>query len=98
MDILKKDAIAAYGTQQALADALKISRTAVTMWSDDRPIPAEHALRLRYELRPEIFGLPVKVGKQVAGNDAVHGVASSRKAGHPAIASVKGQKGEVAHG
>jgi len=56
MDILKKDAIGAYGTQQALADALGIGRTAVTMWPDDRPIPREHQLRLRYELKPEIFG------------------------------------------
>ena len=56
MDILKKDAIGAYGTQQALADALGIGRTAVTMWPDDRPIPREHQLRLQYELRPDIFG------------------------------------------
>jgi DNA-binding transcriptional regulator YdaS (Cro superfamily) len=56
MAIQKKDAIAAYGTQQALADALGISRTAVTMWSDDKPIPAEHDLRLRYELKPDVFG------------------------------------------
>lgn len=56
MDISKKEAIEAYGTQQALADALGISRTAVTMWSDDRPIPKEHQLRLKYELRPDVFG------------------------------------------
>lgn len=56
MDISKRDAIAAYGTQQALADALGISRPAVAMWSDDRPIPKEHALRLRYELKPDVFG------------------------------------------
>jgi DNA-binding transcriptional regulator YdaS (Cro superfamily) len=56
MDIWKKEAIEAYGTQQALADALGISRTAVTMWSDERPIPREHQLRLRYELKPELFG------------------------------------------
>lgn len=63
MDIQKKQAIAAYGTQQALADALGISRTAVTMWSEDRPIPNEHALRLRYELRPDIFAAPIKPAK-----------------------------------
>lgn len=56
MDISKSEAIALYGTQQALADALGISRTAVTMWPNDRPIPKEHALRLRYELKPELFG------------------------------------------
>lgn len=56
MDIYKRDAVAAYGTQQALADALGISRSAVAMWSSENPIPREHALRLRYELKPEIFG------------------------------------------
>ena len=58
MDIKKADAIRAYGTQQELADALGISRTAVTMWPDNKPIPAAHALRLRYELKPDIFGAP----------------------------------------
>jgi hypothetical protein len=56
MDIYKREAVAAYGTQQALADALGIGRTAVTMWQDDLPIPKEHELRLRYELRPDLFG------------------------------------------
>jgi hypothetical protein len=56
MDIYKRDAISAYGTQQALADALGIGRTAVTMWPDNQPIPTAHSLRLRYELRPELFG------------------------------------------
>lgn len=56
MDISKQDAITAYRTQQALADALGISRTAVTMWRDDEPIPEKHALKLRYELRPDVFG------------------------------------------
>lgn len=55
MDISKHDAIAMYGTQQALADALGISRTAVTMWPDDKPIPERHALKLRFELRPDVF-------------------------------------------
>lgn len=55
MGIFKKDAVSIYGTQQALADALGISRSAVAMWADNRPIPAEHALRLRYELKPEAF-------------------------------------------
>lgn len=56
MDISKQDAIAAYGTHQALADALDISRTAVTMWPADKPIPERHALKLRYELKPDVFG------------------------------------------
>lgn len=56
MDIYYSDAVAAYGTQQALADALGISRSAVAMWDREKPIPKEHALRLRYELRPDAFG------------------------------------------
>ena len=56
MDIFKRDAVDAYGTQKALADALGISRTAVAMWSDEKPIPKEHSLRLRYELKPDLFG------------------------------------------
>lgn len=56
MTILKEQAVSAYGTQQALADALGIGRTAVTMWRDGKAIPREHELRLRYELRPDIFG------------------------------------------
>lgn len=55
MGIFKKDAVSIYGTQQALADALGISRSAVAMWADNKPIPAEHALRLRYELKPGAF-------------------------------------------
>lgn len=57
MDIFKADVIRVFGTQQAAADALGIGRTAVTMWSDDAPIPREHALRLRYEIRPDAFGV-----------------------------------------
>ena len=56
MEIYKRAAVDAYGTQQALADALGISRSAVAMWSSENPIPKEHALRLRYELRPDVFG------------------------------------------
>lgn len=65
MDIQKADAIRAYGTQRALAEALGISRAAVAMWPDDRPIPREHALALRYELRADIFG-PSPTDKGVA--------------------------------
>lgn len=60
MNISKQSAIDAYGTHQALADALGISRTAVTMWPDDAPIPEKHALKLRYELRPELFNKQAK--------------------------------------
>jgi hypothetical protein len=54
--ILKEQAIAAYGTGVKLADALGITPSAVYQWDDGEPIPNEHTLRLRYELKPEIFG------------------------------------------
>ena len=63
MDIYYSDAVAAYGSQQLLADALGISRSAVAMWSREKPIPREHALRLRYELKPDVFGPSPKRGK-----------------------------------
>lgn len=63
MDIYYSDAVAAYGSQQLLADALGISRSAVAMWSREKPIPREHALRLRYELKPDIFGAPTEQGE-----------------------------------
>jgi hypothetical protein len=56
MDITKAEVLRVYGTHQAAADALGITRTAVTMWPEDQPIPERHALRLRYELRPDVFG------------------------------------------
>lgn len=59
MNIYKRDVLAIYGTQQAAADALGIKRGAVAMWSNERPIPERHALKLRYELRPDLFGAPV---------------------------------------
>lgn len=63
MAISKQEAIDAYGTQQALADALGITRPAVTMWPDDAPIPERHELKLRYVLKPERFA---EVSKQTA--------------------------------
>lgn len=56
MDIRKSDVLRIFGTHKAAAEALGIKRTAVTMWADDKPIPLQHALRLRYEICPEIFG------------------------------------------
>lgn len=82
MTILKEDAIAAYGTQQALADALGLGRTAVTMWADGKAIPREHELRLRYELKPDVFGdTPVRRTTAATGAtaEAVEAVLSEAK-------------------
>jgi hypothetical protein len=54
--ILKEEAIAAFGTGAALAAALGIAPSAVYQWEDGQPIPEKQALRLRYQLKPELFG------------------------------------------
>ena len=55
--ISKQDAIAAYdGNQAALAKDLGISRQAVHKLPDG-PVPEVWELKLRYELKPEIFGM-----------------------------------------
>lgn len=56
MSISREQAIALYGSAQALADALGYtSRHAVYMWPKGGPIPREPYLRLRYELKPGAF-------------------------------------------
>lgn len=56
--ITKRQAVAAYKTQTALAQALGISKSAVSQWPDG-PIPELHALKLRYQLKPDQFGKAV---------------------------------------
>lgn len=54
--ISKTEAVAAYGgSQAALARALGVSRQAVHK-QPEGPIPELWELKLRYELRPDIFG------------------------------------------
>lgn len=54
--ITKEQAIAAFGgSVPALAAALGITPAAVYLWKDNRPIPKLQAMRLRFELKPEIF-------------------------------------------
>lgn len=55
-DILKEHVLAHFGTQAAAAEALDITRQAIAMWPNDKPIPEIHALRLRYEIAPKVFG------------------------------------------
>jgi len=49
----KEQAISLYGSASRLAEALGITKGAVSLWRDDRPIPERHELRLRYELKPK---------------------------------------------
>lgn len=54
--ITKEQALAAYdGNGAALARALNITPSAVSQWPDG-PIGEVHALKLRFLLKPEVFG------------------------------------------
>jgi hypothetical protein len=55
--ILKEEALAAYGGRGSdLAKALGITPSAVYQWEPGEPIPNEQALKLRFVLRPDLFG------------------------------------------
>jgi len=51
----KTTALKLYGSSKELAKALKVTKQAVSNWRADKDIPAKHALRIRYELKPEAF-------------------------------------------
>lgn len=54
--ITKAQAIAAYGgNAAALARALNVTPSAVYQWPDG-PVAEGYALKLRFVLRPEVFG------------------------------------------
>lgn len=47
-----------------MADALGISKQAVSQWHEDEAIPELHELRVRYELLPGVF--PPAEGRKTA--------------------------------
>lgn len=53
--ITKRQALSLFDSSSDLAAALGRTPGAVSHWPIDGPIPREHALRIRYELRPEAF-------------------------------------------
>lgn len=55
--ITKRQALSLFENSSELAAALGRTPGAVSHWPLDEPIPQEHALRIRYELRPEAFDL-----------------------------------------
>lgn len=55
LHVTKELALKLFGTPLELAQALGIERANVYMWKDGEPIPEKHALRIRYELKPEAF-------------------------------------------
>jgi transcriptional regulator with XRE-family HTH domain len=52
----KHEAIALFSSAKELAKALGISKSAVSQWPEG-PIPDNHDLRIRYELKSEHFRL-----------------------------------------
>jgi len=56
--ITRRRAVEVYGGVSKLAEALGISRAAIYLWPEDDPIPELQALKLKYELRPDVFGSP----------------------------------------
>jgi len=44
-----------YKTDAEIARLFGISRAAVSQWRNDRPIPRDKMLELKYELRPDLF-------------------------------------------
>lgn len=55
INMKKERAIEIYGSAANLAHALGITRSAVSQWKSGKNIPREHELRIRYELRPDLW-------------------------------------------
>lgn len=54
--ITKEQAIRLFGSVKSLQTALGLkTHSAIYMWPDGEPIPENHALRIRYQLKPEAF-------------------------------------------
>lgn len=67
MTITKEQAIRLFGSVKALQTALGLgTHSAIYMWRDGEPIPENHALRIRYELRPEAFDATGNLLEQAA--------------------------------
>ena len=56
MAMYKEEAIQLYeGSCTKLAAALGISKSAVSQWPDDKPVPEKQELRIKYELHPDLY-------------------------------------------
>jgi len=58
--ITKERAIKLFGSAAKLADALGITRQAIYYWPDNSEIPEGYDMKIRYELRPELFKVKAK--------------------------------------
>jgi hypothetical protein len=55
-----KEVLPHFGNNQSeLARALKLSRQGVNKWGKDDPIPEIYEWRLRYVIKPEVFGVVI---------------------------------------
>lgn len=67
--ITKEQALAAYDWRQVdLAKALGITPSAVSQWPPGQPIPGPQALKLYYQIKPEVFQLKPDVQPLAVGN------------------------------
>lgn len=72
ISITKAEALAAYDNNGAeLGRALGITRQAVYAWPHEGPIPQEHALKLRFMLKPEVFNSQRTAANGQAGESVV---------------------------
>jgi DNA-binding transcriptional regulator YdaS (Cro superfamily) len=55
VEITKQQAVEMFGTQANLARALGIAKSAVSQWADG-PIPELQAMKIRFVLKPHLFG------------------------------------------
>jgi len=53
--LTKRKALELFGTVTNLAKVLGITKSAVSQWEMDGPIPREHDLAIKYEIKPEKF-------------------------------------------
>jgi len=53
--ITRKEAVALYGNLTKLASELGVTRAAVYLWPESKPVPEWVYLKLRFVLKPESF-------------------------------------------
>lgn len=63
--LTKDQAIKPYGSGNKLAEALGVTKGAVSFWRSGEPIPLHMDLALRYVVAPEKFNAPYLTGTEV---------------------------------
>lgn len=53
--ITRRQALTEYKTSVALAEALGVTKSRVSQWKYDDPLPERYELKLRYVLKPGAF-------------------------------------------